>query len=394
MKKSLLLFIFVLALTLPSKAETLYIVDPCFSSVGVGTGGFRSGNLITLGGDVLEWAGSHWSGGHAKANLDMQPIMPAFCNDGLKAIWLGSGPGWNFNGEGVSFLLNKAMEQGKTYTIHFVYASHGTGSDGQFAPHVATSFTGDNVGIPIGRLRPANNSWRADSITFTANHDQHGSQWITLHTRTDASSGLILSRCPQPEFDILPDVKFCAGQEVKLRASFLLKNYTWSDGSSGEEIVVTEDGVIWLESESPCGTLRDTLDIKFEDCGPGVGTPNGNGKLKGKKIKMKIEINFSNCWFGSCDDDLEPTGPPSPDIIVYNVVSPNGDGLNELFVVENVEDGSWVVRVFNRHGSMVFEDIEYKNTWSPTELVPGVYYVVIKDRNSTKKYTGTLTVVY
>jgi len=49
--------------------------------------------------------------------------------------------------------------------------------------------------------------------------------------------------------------------------------------------------------------------------------------------------------------------------------------------------------VYNRYGQLVFEDMEYKNDWAPYELVAGVYYVVLKDRNSDYKYKGTLTII-
>lgn len=388
------LFIFILlgsffgAQAQPIRLE---LADPCFSSVGSGKD-LESNDLITQNGDILEWTGSEWEGANWKSDVELIPTMPPFCNRPVKAAWLGSGISWNLNGEGVAFRLNQTLQYGKKYVIHFSYASHGNSSDGNFAPYVATSLEGKDLGYPVGRLNPAGNGWHTDSITFTASLKQDGDEWIILHTRTDESSGMIQANCPQENFSIVADKSFCSGEEVKLGSSFPLSDHMWNDGSTEKELKISGDGIYWLESESPCGVHRDTIDVKILNCGVGVGA-GGNGGGKGKWGGINLSLNFQACWFGSCDDDDVPTGPPSPPIKVYNVLTIDGDGLNEGFYVDNVEDGRWKLRVYNRYGELVFEDMEYKNTWIPSELTAGVYYVILKDRNSTYKYTGTLTII-
>ncbi|HCS21725.1 MAG TPA: hypothetical protein DIW47_14400 [Bacteroidetes bacterium] len=385
--------LFCLPLKGISQNIRLELADPCFSSVGTGKD-LESSDLITQNGDIVEWTGSGWDGANWKSDLALVPEMPPFCNRPVKAAWLGSGILWNLNGEGVAFRLNQSLVSGKKYVIYFNYASHGNSSDGSFSPYVSTSLEGKDLGYPVGRLNPAGNNWRFDSIVFTADFKQAGDEWIILHTRTDESSGIIQAQCPQENFSITADKSFCAGEEVKLSANFSLSNYEWNDGSGDKEIVISEDGTYWLESKSPCGVHRDTIEVVFQDCGIGVGVGgggSGGGKKKGGGINLNL--NFQFCWFGSCDDDDVPTGPPSPPIIVYNVLTINGDGYNETFYVDNVENGRWKLRVYNRYAQLVFEDLEYKNTWKPTELTAGVYYVILKDRNSAYKYTGTLTII-
>jgi gliding motility-associated-like protein len=60
-----------------------------------------------------------------------------------------------------------------------------------------------------------------------------------------------------------------------------------------------------------------------------------------------------------------------------NVISPNGDGINDLFEVENLPENTEVI-VFNRWGNVVFSSNNYQNNWdgkdnSGKELVDGVY---------------------
>ena len=58
----------------------------------------------------------------------------------------------------------------------------------------------------------------------------------------------------------------------------------------------------------------------------------------------------------------------------FNVVTPNGDGKNDVFRIENVAfyPGN-ELQVFNRWGQQVFAATNYGNDWSPTELSEGTY---------------------
>jgi gliding motility-associated-like protein len=66
-----------------------------------------------------------------------------------------------------------------------------------------------------------------------------------------------------------------------------------------------------------------------------------------------------------------------------NAFSPNGDGINDKWVV--VDNGNCLnqidVAVFDRSGSKVFEDRNYRNTWDGTyrgkPLPDGTYYFTI-----------------
>lgn len=69
------------------------------------------------------------------------------------------------------------------------------------------------------------------------------------------------------------------------------------------------------------------------------------------------------------------------DVHTYNVITPNGDGNNDVFVVEGIEKGTWILEVYNRWGKRVYSDKEYKNTWNPEGLNEGIYFFNIKEEN-------------
>lgn len=67
-------------------------------------------------------------------------------------------------------------------------------------------------------------------------------------------------------------------------------------------------------------------------------------------------------------------------IKVPNVITPNGDGKNDVFKVEGIElYKENTLSIFNRWGNEVFRSAGgYKNDWSGNGLSEGTYYYVLK----------------
>lgn len=78
----------------------------------------------------------------------------------------------------------------------------------------------------------------------------------------------------------------------------------------------------------------------------------------------------------------------------YNVITPNGDGKNDFFVILNGDKIPNHLWVYNRWGKLVFEAENYQNDWDGKGLADGVYYVIYKYGVDLKnEYTGTLNIV-
>ena len=91
------------------------------------------------------------------------------------------------------------------------------------------------------------------------------------------------------------------------------------------------------------------------------------------------------------------------DIVVPNAFSPNGDGVNETWVIEALEDYPDArVEVFDRWGSKIYEKVRYINEWNGTyngaPLPVSTYFYVITLKESTpkhgKKITGSVSIVH
>ncbi|HKR05631.1 MAG TPA: gliding motility-associated C-terminal domain-containing protein [Bacteroidia bacterium] len=79
-------------------------------------------------------------------------------------------------------------------------------------------------------------------------------------------------------------------------------------------------------------------------------------------------------------------------IIIPNVITPNGDGNNETFYIENIETHPGNnIKIFNRWGNNVFETDNYHNTWNGEDLPAGTYYYILS--TAEKTYNGTITLI-
>jgi gliding motility-associated-like protein len=83
----------------------------------------------------------------------------------------------------------------------------------------------------------------------------------------------------------------------------------------------------------------------------------------------------------------------------YNIISPNGDGKNDVWKIENIESYSDECRVFiyDRRGNLIAEFKNYNNdfdgSWNDKELPTGTYYYLIRCDGLADPYKGDLTII-
>jgi gliding motility-associated-like protein len=113
-----------------------------------------------------------------------------------------------------------------------------------------------------------------------------------------------------------------------------------------------------------------------------------------------------NGYAGDSNESL-PTIIKIPDIELFvpEVITPNGDGKNDFFIIKGTQGKSVNLIVFNRWGNKVYENNQYDNTWDGTPNAGGIigdgklpqgtyYYIVEFSDGETKSLNGFVVIQY
>ena len=147
----------------------------------------------------------------------------------------------------------------------------------------------------------------------------------------------------------------------------------------------------------PSGSWTDVNNSGSLDNGTGIFTPfnlpNGNYVVRydtndpvcPRVIEVTIPVDRNVCTVESCAS-----------LIVHNAFTPNGDGINEYFVIENIDNTACypenTVEIYNRWGIKVFDTNNYDNydhvfrgisegrstVKQSAELPTGTYFYILK----------------
>jgi len=95
-------------------------------------------------------------------------------------------------------------------------------------------------------------------------------------------------------------------------------------------------------------------------------------------------------------DSVDVRDPlPTDDCItrrVPNIITPNGDGQNDAFVLGGLLAPNWSLTVFNRWGREVFQQASYDNGWDAPGLAGGVYYYLLLNPATGTRLRGWVLV--
>lgn len=153
------------------------------------------------------------------------------------------------------------------------------------------------------------------------------------------------------EVDLGKDIVLCDLSPQMISTGLNPSNYSfqWSTGETAPTITVTAPGTYAVKVSSLCQQGTDTLVVKQE----------------------KLEFGF-----------------------VPNFISPNGDGFNQYFELNRVDEGMapFALHVYNRWGKKVFESADYQNQWDGSALSSGIYYYVVKDACGNQ-FKGSVSVI-
>lgn len=236
---------------------------------------------------------------------------------------------------------------------------------------------------------------KGQSITFTASGAVdyqffvNDSAWTTLDTTntfttsalsdhdeikvfgtngcsSDTSEFIIIDVIPLPTVSVGPDTTIDLGQRVQL--------YSTASGASSLVYLWTPDSLNVNNIPNPVYSGPDTIILHLK-----VTDVNGCSATAADTINVRIPDN----------------------ILLPNVITPNGDGKNDLWVLNPKIDliGSHLV-IFNRWGELVFETDNYNNDWGGTYKSTGhkvpdgtYYYVLTVPAQDNHTYKGPINIL-
>ncbi len=103
-------------------------------------------------------------------------------------------------------------------------------------------------------------------------------------------------------------------------------------------------------------------------------------------------VSTDSCGFTDFDTQVINVLPPC-DIIIPNIITPNGDGANDYFVIKNIEyHSNSALTIFDRWGKKVFVSSNYSNEWKGNGLNDGTYFYVV-DVPDDKTYNGFVQIL-
>lgn len=98
-------------------------------------------------------------------------------------------------------------------------------------------------------------------------------------------------------------------------------------------------------------------------------------------------INFvADGIIGTLENPFVFSDSSIPKKINYNnLVTPNGDGHNDVLVIEKLAlFDQYILSIYDIRGQKVYETTNYQNDWNGNNLLNGEYYIYISGRDQNK----------
>lgn len=96
------------------------------------------------------------------------------------------------------------------------------------------------------------------------------------------------------------------------------------------------------------------------------------------------------------DEDSTDPIPVDTQISIPNLFTPNGDGLNDLFVIRGLQQyDQRELIIINRWGNQVYSNKNYNNDWDGGSLSEGTYYYIltVRKQGATSTFKGAIAIV-
>lgn len=211
------------------------------------------------------------------------------------------------------------------------------------------------------------------------------------------------------------DTTLCVGTTLKLDPTKFVSSVKWQDGTQADQYVVTKEGDYWFTACIDGCVRTDSITVDYEDL---VAILPVDTTLCESNATLILDTHPFDVvkWFDNTSLSTVTISQPGtywvdfrkgyckmrdsikvafcePEKFVPNIVTANGDGFNDAFLLEGFEGAECSVTIVNRYGVVVYQTESYLNDWNGDGLASGVYFYRIEDRRTQKVFKGTVQVV-
>ncbi len=256
---------------------------------------------------------------------------------------------------------------GQTATISLTSRSRRTGPGG--VPIVYTYRWVDSAAIRSGTPSTLSND---STQTVTAIPNGTTRYYATIYSSlgcTDTTSVVVRSKGDYPVFDLTQN-------ETQIYRSSGVLIYGSPDNPDVPSLAATNDNGSFTYRIRG----RENLQV-FSDTTS--ATPSVTG-LNRTTTYTLVAKNALGCETTRTFTIVVPLNVP-------NIITPNGDKLNDAFVIEGLQVAE--LTIYNRWGRKIKEWAQYDNKWDGDDLGPGTYYYLLRDKEQDKTYKGWVEIV-
>jgi len=313
-------------------------------------------------------------------------------------------------------------------------------------PSCNNSTDGSITFIPSGGVPPYTYSWSNGANTQNLNNIGPGTYIVTLTGSTGCSliDTIKVAADTNVEAKAGNDTTICATASVTLNgaSSISATSYTWyqipgltvvgntavitvSPAVTTSYLLITTDGLCSdsdtvVVNVNPLPTasagtaqsiflLTTTANIGGSPTGPpgstyswkpsaGLNDSTAANPVASPTVTTTYTVTVTNSFGCSATDTV--TVFVLPQFVIPGGFTPNGDGINDVWTINNIDlFPNVVVEVYNRWGEQLFYSNGYKTPWDGNykgaPLPVGTYYYVINlnDSRFPNAYTGPVTIM-
>lgn len=270
-----------------------------------------------------------------------------------------------------------------------------------------------------------------DQLSITAPGD--GKYMVTFINENECikqSDAYDLVRHPLPLAIITKSTNktLCYGESVKLTVNATAgASYLWSNGASSREIMVTDPGTysVQVSSSFGCTAVSNPVEVFVNNKLVLAKPPESKiCTFTGEQLTLVADQGYANySWNGvsTAANTMKVNAPGNytlevtdamgckantlftviawcKEVVIANAFSPNNDGNNDAWRVGGLEsDPQASLQIYNRFGNLVLQTTGSNAQWDGKikgkDAPVGVYYYVIKSRQSAVPLKGSITLI-